>query len=308
LADAFYEVPLANSVGYVAKMLEIARCEHVDVILPQTTAETQVLATCRQIFRRAGFAVATSSGTAVARANDKYKLLVVARDLMIPCPEWFLVSNVHELYEAAHKLGYPKKPVVVKPRVSHGGRGFRVLTEKPWSMVRFFSKKPSVAEMTLDQLRAVLAKRPWPRDMLVQQFLPGTEFSIDCFRGRHGFIAIPRIREKVCSGITMSARVTMREDLIGYCGQLAKELDLVGAFGFQFKLGKWGVPRILECNPRVQTGMIAARASGMDVIWAAVLESLGERVQLDSVALREVAMRRYWGAVCSYGNDVVERI
>jgi len=303
LADAFYVVPPAHHPEFLKEVLRIARKEGVDVILPQVTRELAIFARGRHYFEDQGIAVAVASNETIAYANDKWHLSEVAKQINVPVPESILVNSHHEIENAARLLGYPQNKVVVKPRFSHGQRGFRILTEERWNADRFFNEKPDATEISLQNLLAILQHGSWS-GLIVQEHLPGEEYTVDVFYGHRTALAIPRMREELRSGITFKARVVLREDLINYSLALAQALDLKYAFGFQFKLDANGTPKLLECNPRVQGTMVAATLAGVNVIWYAVREALGEAVQPEELGKPANGMRllRYWGGIAVYAD------
>ena len=52
--------------------------------------------------------------------------------------------------------------------------------------------------------------------LLVMEYLPGEEVSIDVFRDSENFISIPRVRDEIRSGISFKNSAVKRSDLIGY--------------------------------------------------------------------------------------------
>jgi len=303
LADEFYIVPSAGSPDFIDALLEIAERTNVDVILPQVTRELLPLSENLHRFEAHGIAVAVAHKASIERANDKWMVLEAAKACGVPYPEGVLTYSEVELVQAVKAFGYPAKKVVVKPRLSNGLRGLRVLSEDLWDVTRFLKEKPGTIEIRLDELLAILRNGRWP-ELIVQEFLPGAEYTVDVFRGRYGAVAVPRLREEIRSGITFQARVELRADLERFALQLAEELDLRYAFGFQFKVSEDGVPKLLECNPRVQGTMVAAMFAGCNVIWWAVKEVLGEKVVPSQPSPNVDGMRflRYWGGLAVYGD------
>jgi len=303
LADAFHVVPPAESPDFIDGLLEVAVQEKVDVILPQVTRELLPLAENRTRFEAQGIAVAVASKEAIEGANDKWSVLQAAKACGVPVPQSKLTHSEDELKQAVKSLGYPGKKVVVKPRLSNGLRGLRILSEETWDVDRFLREKPGSLEIRLDELTAILRNGQWP-ELIVQEFLPGEEYTVDVFRGRHGAVAVPRLREEIRSGITFRAKVELRRDLQTFALKLAEELDLRYAFGFQFKFSDTGVPKLLECNPRVQGTMVTAMFAGCNVIWWAVKEALGEKVIPNKPERKADGMRfiRYWGGLAVHNE------
>lgn len=305
LCDAFEAVPPPEDAGYVDAMLAVCRAHGVDAVLPQTTRELPVLARHRARFEAEGVAVVVADEAAIERANSKTGVLEAFEALGLPAPAWRVARTEDELAAAAAALGYPERPVVVKPPVSNGMRGLRVLKEKAWDAARFLAEKPSGTEIALAELTQVLRRGAWPA-LVVSEYLPGPEYTVDAFIGAEAEAAVVRRRDRIRSGITFAATVLPDSELAAWTLRAGRHLGLRYCFGFQFKEDAAGVPRVLECNPRVQGTMVAAGFAGANVIAMAVREALGEPVA-SVPPLRPARFLRYWGGVgvTDEGGDVV---
>jgi carbamoyl-phosphate synthase large subunit len=306
--EVFATVPPPESDGYVDEVNRICGLHGVDLVIPQTTRETMALSAS---LKRVNVPVAVSSGPAVRRANSKYELLKTFERLGLPHPRYYLVRSLSGLAKRARQLGYPDIPVVVKPPVSFGSRGFRVLTGgSSWTRKRFLSEKPSATETTLEELARILdrgAGSDFP-ELLVSEHLPGPEYSVDAFVGKRAQVAIPRKREEIVNGISFRTTLEDRKDVAKYTLEAANDVGLKYAFGFQFKLDAEGVPKVLECNPRVQGTMVASMFSGVNVIWMAVKEALGEPPAAVARKPRAAAFRRFWGGVGVSDGRLIDEI
>ena len=309
LADGFYKVPPPEDEKYIPILQEISRKEKVKVILPQTTREITVLSKNIKKFTNLGVAIVVSPFESIKIANDKFLLLEKANEIKVPYPTYYLTNSESSLVNAIMSLGYPKKKVVVKPRISSGMRGLRIISEEIYNVQRFLNEKPTGVEITLNSLLEILHKsESWP-ELLVTEYLPGLEYTTDVFRGKYGTIVIPRLRERIRSGITFDAKIEMRNDLIEYSLKLGEALNLIGCFGFQFKLSEDGIPKLLECNPRVQGTMVCSMFAGANIIYYAVMEALGRHVKIDCVKIRNhLEFKRYWGGVAIYDGNSIGKI
>jgi len=290
-------VPRPEDDDYEDRINEICSSENIDVVLPQTTRETAKLSKIQQ---RINAEVIVADALSIERANNKYDLSKLCHELDIPFPMSLLVKSPDNLKKAVEKFGYPSKPVVVKPPVSFGSRGFRVIREgSSWTAKRFLSEKPNASEITLEELLEILERdksSDFP-ELVVSEYLPGSEYSVDAFVGRKVQVAIPRLRKEIVNGISFRTTLDYRSDIMENTLKAANALGLKYAFGFQFKLDNEGVPKVLECNPRVQGTMVASLFSGVNVIWMSVRESIHQPVETVPKVLQKSEFFRYWGGI-----------
>ena len=305
LTDAFHTVPPPESSDYLDAIRLICRAERIDVLVPQTTREIAVLAHHRDDFGETR--VIVSGAEAVAAANDKGAVLRAFETLGLPVPAYRTARTESELVGAAAALGYPERAVVVKPPVSNGMRGLRILREAAWDTRRFLAEKPSGIEIALDELLRILRRGDeWPT-LLVTKYLPGPEYSVDAFRGSRLAVALPRRRDAIRSGISFETTgLPERADLIEPTLRAAEHLGLEYAFGFQFKDDADGVPKVLECNPRVQGTMVASVFGGVNPIWLGVQEVLGEPPTALPAPPASTLFQRYWGGIGVRGDSAFE--
>lgn len=294
--DDFYTLPAPERPDYIDHLIYICKREHVDLVIPQTTREISILSKNKDLVSDIVRVMVSSEG-AVLDSNNKHNLLKVFEECDLPYPKYILTRTEDELRNSAFTLGYPKRPIVVKPPVSNGMRGFRILMENAWNMDRFLREKPSGVEVSLDELlRIIRTGHTWP-ELLLTEFLPGPEYSVDAFSGQHCSIAVPRIRKSIRSGISFDNDIEFRNDLIEFTTIAARRLALQYAFGFQYKLDAFGTPKVLECNPRVQGTMVASFFCGVNIIWLAVREIMGDPVTYINITDKEAHFKRFWGGI-----------
>ena len=295
--DSFYSVPKADDPNYFDCLEKVIKTEQVDLIIPQTTLEIAFLSKKKALLESHGTQVMVSSPEAIEIANNKGSLLEVFKSLNLPYPEYAICSTRADFLHAIKSLGYPDYPVAIKPTVSNGMRGFRVLTEKHWNLERFLSEKPSGTEINLNDLLKILdSGTHWP-ELLVTEYLPGHEYSVDVFMGQKCQFAIPRLRENIRSGISFSNRLEHHQDMEEWSLQVAEHIGLRYAVGFQYKLDRFGTPKVLESNPRIQGTMVASMYSGANIIAMAVKELLGFPPEQPKINLQNIHFQRFWGGV-----------
>ena len=290
LVDAFAPVLPPENVDYQSRLLDVCLRHHVDVVIPQTTREVGCLSAPLAEFDVRRIRIMASS--AAVRANDKRVCMSAAEHGHIPVPEWQSVYDLRELRQAAERR-YPH-PFVVKPRVSNGSRGMRIVNGKPWDSERFLTEKPSGIECDIESLSAILDQGDVFPELLVMDYLPGPEYSVDCFRGQRVWIAVPRIRTAVRGGISTDTTIVDEPEMARHALVIAKRLGLTGVYGVQFKANADGIPCLLEVNPRVQGTMVASMLAGANLIWMGVREAMGEPVtQMPTVRIGTRCVRHW---------------
>lgn len=174
-------------------------------------------------------------------------------------------SRTYELLEGAIPLPRTttRAPAYVKPDRLYGGQGGRAVLDDA-------------------ELEHVVRGRT---DMLVQELLPGREWSVDCLSDRHGRLVFSsaRTRERIRMGTSMWSEVAdeeTQEVARRYAERIADRLPLDGPWFFQMKEDPDGVPRLLEVDPRIAGTMCLHRARGVNFPLLGLYVWSGEDVAL----------------------------
>ena len=303
ICDGFYKIPPASKTDeYLNTLLKICNNEKIDVLIPQNTAELLILSKNKYLFQDHNILIVVSNPKSLELANNKYYLLNRCKELNIPYPEYYLVDNITSLTEFAKSLGYPEKRVIIKPPLSNGLRGFRVLDSNINLKHSFFNDKPTGIFTTLEDLKKILGDE-FP-SLLVTEYLPGDEYTVDVFRYNDIVKVIPRKRDLIKNGITFVGTAIEDDNINEYCKLLSENINLEYCFGFQFKLDEYGIPKILECNPRVQGTMVLSTFAGGNIIYDSIKALLGETIPLSNIQW-ETSIHRYWGGVGVCKNNKI---
>ena len=295
VCDVFFKISPANQKeNYLSDLMEICLSNNIQVIIPQNTMELTILNENRFEFYKHNIKIVLASEKMIDVANNKYELMLECESLGIPVGKFFLVNDSVNLLNSAKNLGWPEKKVVVKPPVSNGMRGVRIISEQLNRKKMFFENKPNSLIITMDDLLSILGEK-FP-ELIVTEFLPGPEYSVDVLRTSQKTLVIPRIRHKIRSGITFFGEVINHGEIIEYSKKISSKLKMFNCFGFQFKLDENDVPKILESNPRVQGSMVMSTFAGANIIYSAVKNILDEEVP-DFKVEWGTKFNRYWGGV-----------
>lgn len=279
LCDVFELLPWPEDQTYEGERERVEIKHDVDAVLIQTTREA----------RRRG----------LTQATDKAYVSHVHASLGYHTATSFHARTTDDLKRARSLLG-PR--FVLKPECSNGSRGVRFIVPDPYE--DFPNDKPGISRVEFHQfLNSMAARGGMPR-LIAQEYLPGPEYTVDCFIGEHVSVAVPRRRLAIRSGITTDSAIEMRDDLIEMSLRAGEALGLSGAFGFQYKCRDDGTPCVLECNPRIQGTMVHAVLAGANLVWMDVREQMGRPVTKAPKILDGLRFQRLWGGITSNGVRV----
>lgn len=305
ICDSFYQIPKPFEDSFISSLLDICKKEKVDVILPQVTDELLELSIHKENFDAIGTKVAISDKEGIEKSNNKYKLMKISKELNLPTAKFYLVDNFDDLEKSIKRLGWPESPVVVKPPVSSGMRGLRIITESFNMKNAFYTEKPSEVYLKKEELEDILGNS-FP-ELLVMEFLSEKEYSVDLLTANGKITVIPRTRDLIRTGITFNGTVEKNEKIIEYSKKLSKSLGLKYAHGFQFKSNEDNTPKIIESNPRIQGTMVLSTLAGVNVIYGAVKSVLGEELPQFKIKWG-TRLLRYWGGTGVLNEKIIAEI
>lgn len=275
LTDCFVELPMASELHFVESVLDLCDRYGIRLIFPLVTKELFKFAICLSNFRAHGVEVLVSPYDGLVVANDKIALYEHLQKHGITVPDYHIAANLEQLRKAATELGYPDRPVVIKPGVSNGSRGIRILEESRDRYDLLFNEKPNALYSTLREIEQIVGSNDIP-PMLVSEYLPGDELTLDTIVAEQDVkIVLIRTRDKMNGGISVAGRFIENEKVENYCREILGTLNLAGPIGMQVKRSVRGDYKILEINPRIQGTSVAALGLGVNLPVLAVSEALG---------------------------------
>ncbi|MFT4081770.1 MAG: ATP-grasp domain-containing protein [Nocardioides sp.] len=165
-------------------------------------------------------------------------------------------------------------PVFAKPRSGAGSRGVRLVPDRA-------------------ALEA-LPVREGPDGLIVQDLLPGEEYSVDVLADAHSRVvaAVPRIRARVDSGVAIAGRTVHDAELEETATAVAETIGLVGVANVQLRRDRAGRAALLEVNPRFPGALPLTIAAGVDIP-ALVVDLFLGRPLPSRLPFRSLASVRY---------------
>jgi len=199
------------------------------------------------------------------RANDKSTTLRLAERLGVPHPRTAHPASIAEATDVAESFEFP---VIIKPRVSSGSRGLRLVRSR------------DDFESTYS---AVYENYPCP---LIQEYIPRPGRAYGdvgaCFLyNRDGEVRAQFVSEflrefPLSGGPSTFHRSIAHEEALEYGCRLLDELDWRGVAMVEFRIDpRDGQPKLLEINPRFWSSLELSVRSGVDFPWLVLQHAYG---------------------------------
>lgn len=258
-------IPPGDAPELVPFLLQACKDRHIDALVPTVDVELAPVAAQRAQFEKAGIALPISSVECLTICRDK-QLLIDAVQGQVPTPE-------SEPLTEALAAGLDDFPRFVKPREGAGSRG----------IARIDSRED-------------LDRQPMDGSMMLQEYLPGEEVSVDVYVRYDGQVvaAVPRMRMKVDSGIAVASRTFHSPDLIAAAVRTAEIIGIRGTANIQFKRSSDGIYKLLEVNPRYPGTLPLTGAAGVDMPKFMADELAGIVLPDGLLPFKELMVARYW--------------
>ncbi len=264
ISDAFEVEPRGpKEAAYLDYCEEIVRRHGVDVFIPGKMARQ--IARVRHRYEALGVKLLHAANAETLKLlENKAKLYAEIPSGLAPVPDFRVVQNLAGFEEAYAWLRSRQHSVCFKPAVSMFGLGFRVLTERGAGLDRLLNGDP--IKIGLPETRWLLGQQERFRDLLVMQYLPGPERSVDCL-AQEGSLVCCVVRRKPLGtdGGQLLEDNPAIEEIVR---RLTRHFRLNGVFNIQFR-DDAGTPFLLEINPRPSGGLHYACLSGVAfMVWA----------------------------------------
>lgn len=258
-------VPRGDAPELVPALLAACRARKIDLLLPTVDAEFVPLALARADFEALGVALPISPLDCLRACRDKHELLARVKGI-VPVPDYEPLTPE----AAARVTSFPR---FVKPRLGAGSRGAEKIT-------------------TREDLDAL----PQDGSILVQEYLPGEEYSVDVYVRGDGRViaAVPRERMKTDSGIAVTARTVDVPEVIEFARRVAEAIGVRYVANVQFKRAADGIFKLLEVNPRFPGTLPLTTAAGVDMPKLLVDDVAGKKLPDGPLPFKEIMVVRYW--------------
>jgi len=181
----------------------------------------------------------------IRKVRDREGFMNGLKRLAVPVPETIVVNDLLEASRVSKEIGFP---IVVKPAKGFGGAGIRRV-ENPEELEQIF-KKLHYAQ----------------QEMVIQEYIPGIAASVSAISSKNEcsvltvneqLIGLGEFGQTEPFGYSGNIVPLSTSDKISStCKELAERIvlhfGLVGSNGLDLVISDYGVPYVIEVNPRFQ--------------------------------------------------------
>ncbi len=258
-------IPRGDDPRLLDELFDACRARGIQALLPTVDAELFPVAAAHARFDAIGVALPISPAECLRICRDKQLLLEMVKGV-VPIPENEPLTQA----VADRMTSFPR---LAKPRCGAGSRGVAKIN-------------------SYEDLKDL----PKDGSLLLQEFLPGAEYSVDVYVSHEGRViaAVPRERMKIDSGIAVVARTMNLPDVIESAVRTAELIGIRGTANVQFKRAEDGVFKLLEVNPRYPGTLPLTAAAGVDLPKLMVDELMGRPGPDRLMPFKELMVVRYW--------------
>jgi hypothetical protein len=235
-----------NDENFINKFNQILVNWGIDVIIPTHDTIALYLAQHRNLFSAK---ILTSS----------YETALIAREKK-------LTYNLFSSYNFCPKIYNPliediPFPAFLKPNIGEGAK----------------------RTLLVNNLESLLFAKKENPDLLICEYLPGEELSVDCFTNRYGKLLFigPRTRERVQMGISFrSISIEVSPEIKTIAETINEKVKIRGAWFFQIKKDIYGKYKLLEFAVRQASTMGLYRQLGVNFALLSVFDSMDMDVSI----------------------------
>lgn len=268
--DEFVLLPRASDAEFARRVCDEAQRMRIDLLVPLIVeSEFLPLDAQRSRFDAIGCRLAVPPREIFVRTGDKLEFAQFLSEIGVPGP-------ATQAYTPAIEV--ERFPVYLKPRRGSG----------------------SVGTARIESLHSLHETARGRNDLIVQEAVEGTEFTVDCFAAQPGRVvaAVPRERIAIKAGVSVKGRTYRHAEIERIARSVVEKSGLRGPANVQGMLRADDSFSIIEMNPRFSGTLALTTAAGIN--FASLLIDLFEGTPLPDLLGRHedgVTMMRYWSEV-----------
>lgn len=266
LSKKHFVVPHGQDPDFSDALLQLINQFSIDLVIPITDPE---LIACSLLSQQGKAPILVSSLNSIIALQNKLSLYTIVQKY---APVFTKVKSYKDIKKFYKQQG--EKPFFLKAISSHGSRGTKLIVDDKIWLSSFFRQKPQEFGMTFPFSSLRNLSKEFTDDMLISEFLPGIEYSVDCVFSHQSSLEWygVRAREKTVNGICSTAKFipdtsNAIQDIILDINEL---LPMRYNVNIQLKEDANGNLKLLEINPRIPGSIGSFLQAGHNLVEYAI--------------------------------------
>ena len=255
--DYISGIPFVSSPGFIPALRQIVIDRKIDAIYP---AMDSVIAVLKEYEEELGCMVISSPKKTASICLSKSLTYQTLKDT-VRIPEQFQPDTVSRF------------PVFVKPDVGYGSKGTAIVNDAE-TLSRMISDNPN---------------------LIILEYLPGNEYTVDCFTDRKGNLlyAAARERKRIKGGISVNTSFSEEQgDFTELANKINQKIAFRGAWFYQVKRDADGALCLMEIASRLGGSSLLSRAVGVNLALMTLFDAFDIDVKIQKNANYQVVLDR----------------
>lgn len=236
-------LPQVEDNTFISAINKVVEIEKIDFIVPSHDSVVLKLAQA-----------ADANELACELVTSQLKTCEICRSKAKTYQYFSNTVAVPKVFKSAGDVTDNDLPVFLKPDVGQGSKGTHLAK-------------------TRKEIEFYLAENP---TLLILEYLPGTEYTIDCFTDKYGKLryAGARQRNRIQNGISVNTTSAHDKEFEILAETINKKLSFRGAWFFQVKKNKDDIYVLMEIAPRIAGAMGFTRVKGVNLVLLSLFDRL----------------------------------
>lgn len=274
-ADIKVKLPSVYDDNYIDTLIEICKKHNIRLLISLNDLELPILAAHKDRFASIGTIVVVSDSQVIDACFDKWKTTEFAKSIDIDTPKTFISVNDAA---SAFESGFLNLPIIIKPRWGSGSIGIEIIYDAADLLptYRLLEKKVK---------RSILGKASSEDSpIVIQEFIPGTEYGIDIINDFNGHLASISIKQKLAmrAGETDKAVTVHNDEIYSICANISHNLKHIGNLDCDI-IEHNGRYYLIDLNPRFGGGFPFSYVAGVNLPKAFISWANGNSVTPDTL-------------------------
>lgn len=230
--DVITDIPYITAGDFLDSFISLIKDRNIEFVIPTDETAAMILKKHEE------------SIPAVIVCSP-YETTKLCRYKSLTYKELMGESYIPKVYDSNNINNIKIFPLFIKPDCSQGSRGARVIEDA-------------------NELRHVSNIN----DYVICEYLPGEEYTVDCFTNKHGELLFcnPRVRTRLMNGITArGSNVELTPEFEEVILSLNKSIEFRGYWYAQLKRDKEGKLKLLEVCTRFAGSFAISKGKGVNL-------------------------------------------